>query len=184
METAINQLVVGIVYTAIILSLIWARFRFFKITSTKSKLVSYLNDPAVLVQLVFTYWLLWQAEQMPTLSAALAVVVYLLALALFWWAIKTAGELDFASSGVKEQIFTTGAFGLVRHPFYLSYIMVWVTSSVLLGSVYLWISCGVLIGLYIMSARQEEASIVKSEFGEPYKAYMRMTGMFLPKILG
>jgi protein-S-isoprenylcysteine O-methyltransferase Ste14 len=184
METIIIQLLIGTVYTAIIFSLIWARFRFFKITSTKSKLVSYLNDPAVLVQLVFTYWLLWQTEQISPLSAILAVAVYLLALALFWWAIKTAGTLDFASSSVKEEIFTSGAFGLVRHPFYLSYIMVWITSSALLGSIYLWVSCAVLIGLYYMSAKQEEASMVGSELGESYKAYALKTGMFVPKVLG
>ena len=183
MEIAINQLIVGIVYTAIILSLIWARFRFFRITSNKSKLVSYLNDPAVLVQLVFTYGLLWQADQLSTLKTAVVVVVYCLALALFWWAIKTAGQLDFASSDVKGQIFTTGAFGLVRHPFYLSYIMVWITSSTMFGSAYLWVSSFVLIGVYFSSAMQEEANILSSEFGEMYKRYKLVTGMFIPRIL-
>lgn len=182
METVINQLIIGLVYTAIIISLIWARFSFFKITSNKSKLVSYLNDPAVLVQLIFTYGLLWEAESISTTKTASVVAVYGISLALFWWAIKTARDLNFASSAVKDQIFTTGAFGVVRHPFYLSYIMVWLTSSALFGSVYLWISCVVLIVLYYSSARQEEASILESEFGESYETYKLATGMFLPKV--
>lgn len=184
-ETAIiNQLIIGIVYSAIILSLIWARLRFFKITSKKSKLVSYLNDPAVFVQLAFTYGLLWQAPQISTSATIAVVAVYSLALALFWWAIKTAKGLHFAAGDVKGQIVSSGAFGLVRHPFYVSYMMVWIASSALLGSLFLWASCVVLIAMYVHSAREEEAGILAGELGAEYQAYRVRTGMFVPRVLG
>jgi protein-S-isoprenylcysteine O-methyltransferase Ste14 len=182
MEMVISQLIIGTLYTAIILSLIWARFRFFKIKTKQSKLVSYLNDPAVLIQLVFTYGLLWQSEYISITATVLVTLCYVSSLVLFWWAIKTAGALDFASSEAKGQVLTTGAFGLVRHPFYLSYILVWVSSSALFDSVYLWLSSTVLVCLYILSAKQEEASILKSESGESYATYKLETGMFLPKV--
>ncbi len=180
MEAVISQLIIGIVYSSIIVSLIWARFRFFKITTKKSKLVSYLNDPAVLVQIGVTYGLLWQSENISLLATFCVLIAYLLSLTLFWWAIRTAGDLDFASSDVKGQIFTTGAFGLVRHPFYLSYMIVWLTSSSLFGSIYLWASCLVLIGIYVYSARQEERSIIEGAFSIVYQDYKTNVPMLFP----
>lgn len=180
MEIVISQLIIGTLYTAIILSLIWARFRFFKIKTKQSKLVSYLNDPAVLIQLVFTYGLLWQSEYISITATVLVTLCYVSSLVLFWWAIKTAGALDFASSEAKGQVLTTGAFGLVRHPFYLSYILVWVSSSALFGSVYLWASCAVLILIYFSSAKREEASILASSHKLEYSAYMKAVSMFIP----
>jgi protein-S-isoprenylcysteine O-methyltransferase Ste14 len=158
--------------------------RFFKITSKKSKLVSYLNDPAVFVQLAFTYGLLWQAQQISTTQTLVVVAIYSLALALFWWAIKTAKGLHFAAGDVKGQIVSSGAFGLVRHPFYVSYMMVWIASSALLGSLFLWASCVVLIAMYVHSAREEEAAILGGELGEVYQAYRVKTGMFVPRVSG
>ncbi len=182
MEIVISQLIIGTLYTAIILSLVWARFRFFKIKTKQSKLVSYLNDPAVLIQLVLTYGLLWQSEGISVTATVLVALCYMSSLSLFWWAIKTAGELDFASSEANGKILTTGAFGLVRHPFYLSYIVVWVSSSALFGSIYLWASCAVLIAIYFSSAKREEASILAGDHSSHYSKYMKTVSMFFPFI--
>lgn len=179
---SINQILLTAVYTAIVLSLIWARFRFFKITDAKSKLVSYFNDPAVFVQLIFTYWLLWSADSLTLIETAVAGIAYSCSLALFWWAIKSAGQLDFASSGSKGEIITTGAFGFVRHPFYLSYLIVWLASTLLLNSIFLWLSALVLVGVYISSARTEEAGIVAGEQSAAYLAYREKVGMLVPRI--
>lgn len=179
---SINQILLAAVYTAIVLSLIWARFRFFKINSAKSKMVSYFNDPAVFVQLIFTYWLLWSANSLSVIETAIAVVTYSCSLCLFWWAIRSAGSLDFASSGSKGEIITTGAFGFVRHPFYLSYLIVWFSSALLLNSIFLWLSCLVLVGVYMSSARAEEAGIVAGEQSAAYLAYRKKTGMLVPRI--
>lgn len=178
----ISQILLTLVYTAIVASLIWARFRFFKINSAKSKLVSYFNDPAVFVQLIFTYWLLWSANSMTLIAAAIAMISYSLALGLFWWAIRSAGQLDFASSGSKGDIVTTGAFGFVRHPFYLSYIIIWTTSALLFSSIFLWASCLVLIGVYLYSAKEEEAGMMAGEQSSSYSAYRKKVGMLVPKL--
>lgn len=177
------QLLIAISYTAIVASLIWARFRFFKITSNKSKLVSYFNDPAVLIQIVFTYGLLLSAPS-PSFEATIsAFFCYCAALILFWWAIRTAGALDFASSEGSGAVITSGAFALVRHPFYLSYIIVWLTNAVLFNSLYLWISCVVLIGVYIYSALEEEKGFAASAYSAEYLEYMDRVGMLVPRLL-
>jgi protein-S-isoprenylcysteine O-methyltransferase Ste14 len=179
---SVNQILLASVYTAILCSLIWARFRFFKINNAKSKIVSYFNDPAVFVQLIFTYGLLWTADSLTLIETTIAVTIYIFSLSLFWWAIRSAGELDFASGSSKGEIFTTGAFGFVRHPFYLSYIAIWLTSTILFNSIFLWISCLILIGVYLLSAKEEEKGIMSSELSSQYSAYRKSVGMLFPKI--
>jgi protein-S-isoprenylcysteine O-methyltransferase Ste14 len=179
---SLNHILLASVYTAIVFSLIWARFRFFKINNAKSKMVSYFNDPAVFVQLIFTYWLLWSASSFTLIETAVAGVAYSGSLCLFWWAIRSAGQLDFASSGSKGKIITTGAFGLVRHPFYLSYLIIWFTSALLLNSIALWLSTLVLVGVYLLSAREEEAGMISGDQSSAYLAYRKKVGMLVPKI--
>jgi protein-S-isoprenylcysteine O-methyltransferase Ste14 len=179
---SINQVLLASVYTAIVCSLIWARFRFFKINNKKSKMVSYFNDPAVFVQLIFTYGLLWSADSLTFIETTIAVTIYSFSLSLFWWAIRSAGELDFASSGSKGKIVTTGAFGFVRHPFYLSYIAIWLTSTILFNSIFLWISLFALLTVYVISARAEEASILIGNQEDMYKKYISNVNMFFPKV--
>lgn len=179
----VYQTLIALIYGAIIVSLIWARFRFFKITTNKSKLVSYFNDPAVLVQIVFTFGSLFQIDALSLQATIAAILSYSAALFLFWWAIRTAGELDFASSEGKGAVITSGAFNLVRHPFYLSYIVVWVTNSVLFNTIYLWISCIVLIGVYLYSAREEEKGFISSAHASDYLEYMSRVGMLVPRLV-
>ncbi|MFK7864163.1 MAG: isoprenylcysteine carboxylmethyltransferase family protein [Pseudohongiellaceae bacterium] len=177
------QILIALIYGAIVASLIWARFRFFKITNNKSKLVSYFNDPAVMVQIFFTFAYILEWEAPAARASLIALLCYLGALLLFWWAIGTAGELDFASSGGKGQIITSGAFALVRHPFYLSYIIVWATNSILFNSIYLWVSLIILLGVYFYSARAEESAFAASDFAAEYQAYKARVGMLVPKIV-
>ncbi len=179
---SLNQILLASAYTAIVYSLIWARFRFFKINNAKSKMISYFNDPAVFVQLIFTYGLLWSADSLTLIETAIAVTIYSFSLGLFWWAIRSAGELDFASSDSKGTIVTTGAFGFVRHPFYLSYIAIWLTSTILFNSIFLWISCLALIAVYLLSAKEEEKGIMSSALSSKYSTYRENVGMLFPKI--
>lgn len=180
---SIYQAIIALAYGAIVGSLIWARFRFFKITNNKSKLVSYFNDPAVMVQIVFTFGSLFNSESLSLLATTMALACYGAALLLFWWAIRTAGKLDFASSEGSGAVITSGAFNLVRHPFYLSYIIVWLTNSMLFNSIYLWISCLVLIGVYLYSAREEEKGFIASDYSAEYLEYRNRVGMLLPKLI-
>ena len=76
-----------------------------------------------------------------------------------------------------------GVFRLVRHPFYLSLIIVCFSLVLLFGS-YLLLAGFVLVAVILGSKAREEERILTQEFGEEYLAYQRTTGMFLPKILG
>ncbi len=171
-----------VLYSAIVLSLIWARLRFFKMTSGTPRLSALLYDATVATQIVTTLVLMFTTSGKSLPLVAASICLYSLSLILFWWSIFTAKKLDFAFSNDVGNIVTTGPFRLVRHPFYVSYILAWLSSTFLFNSLILWITLLYLMAFYFLSARKEERVILKSVYSDEYRKYIQNVGMFLPGI--
>ena len=172
-----------LLYIVIIGSLIWARLRFFKVSAGTAKLSVVLYDLAVGVQILSTLYFMVRRNDVAPVAIYLCALLYLFSLLLFWWAIRTARSLDFAFSDKVGSIVTTGPFRLVRHPFYVSYMLVWIGSTLLFNSITLWITLFYLMTFYILSARKEERVILKSVYSVEYEKYIQDVGMFLPRII-
>jgi len=171
-----------VLYVCIVLSLIWGRLQFFKMTSGTPKLGALLYDAMVAVQIITTLFLMVTTSGNILPLVAASIFLYALSLAVFWWAIFTAKTLDFAFSNEVGSIVTTGPFKIVRHPFYTSYMLAWFASSLLFNSLLLWITLLYLVAFYYLSAKKEEGVILKSVYSKEYKNYVRNVGMFLPRI--
>ena len=86
------------------------------------------------------------------------------------------GEVRETASVIRE-----GVFGVVRHPIYLSEVLLYsglfmLNMSLAAGAV--WI--GATAFLYFLS-RYEERLLLK-RFGEGYRTYMREVGMWIPRL--
>ena len=81
----------------------------------------------------------------------------------------------------KGELVTSGIYAFIRHPQYTGFMLI------TLGMLFDWATLPMLIMwpvlavLYYKLAKKEEADM-QSEFGEQYKLYKRMTGMFLPRL--
>ena len=101
---------------------------------------------------------------------------------LFLQAHQALGEFYGVKLFVKEshRVIDSGPYAYIRHPMYTIY-MSWIVSTLLFlphyGVAFLLITA--LTGFSRM-ARSEERMLCK-ELGEPYEAYLKRTGMFLPK---
>lgn len=171
-----------LIFTIIVASLIWARIKLFKVRSKSSKTGSLLYDPIVAIQIVSTFYHFGFSSFSNLISPLLAFVFYSISLSLFWWGVQTVNQLDFAFSNNVGKIVTSGPFSIIRHPFYLSYILCWITSTVLFNSIELWITLLYLIAFYSISAKTEEKVIMKSEYSIEYESYRNNIGMFLPRV--
>lgn len=81
-----------------------------------------------------------------------------------------------------KSIVTYGAYKRIRHPFYASFLLVFVGAFIFCPH---WITFLTLVyGFLILSftAAREERRLSASEFGAEYQDYMRRTGRFLPKL--
>ncbi len=169
-------------YITIILSLIWARFRFFSTQATEITLWVRLYDPVVAIQILTSLYLFYIAPESTALASSVWLAALLTSLCLFWWAILTARNLDFAFSKNVGKLLTSGPYAIVRHPFYTSYILIWASTTILFNSVFLWITLFYLLTFYLMSARDEEKVILSSEHSKEYFEYRQRVGMFIPRI--
>ncbi len=173
----------AILYTCTILSLVWGRFFFFKVKSQNTRLSAILYDPVVVVHIGYSYLSILDISRTPALWAiVVACLIYIASLLLFWWGINTAKQLNFAYGDFKGELITSGPFQLLRHPFYLSYMLIWSTSTFLFNSLPLWITLFYLVAFYLSSAKSEEKTILSGEQANIYRAYYKKTNMFIPRI--
>ena len=170
------------IYTAILVGLIWARYRFFVVKSKPSRISSLLYDPVVVVQVISTYYHFTLPSAISNNHGYFSLCLYLLGFLLFWWSIITSKKLNFAFSQEVRELVTTGPFAWVRHPFYISYIATWLSSTLLFNSPLLWIPLAYLISFYVFSAKREERAILSSRYSKEYLKYSQNVGMFLPRI--
>lgn len=177
----INTLLL-LVFLGIVSSLLWARFRFFNIKSSTSKIGSLLYDPIVATQIILTLFLIFDSDEIALIHTFICLFFYLFGLLLFWWSIFTAKKLDFAFSDQVGSIIKNGPFSYVRHPFYLSYLFVWAGSTFLFNSIFLWITLIYLLAFYLISAKAEEKVISNSKHSKEYHQYSQNVGMFIPRI--
>jgi protein-S-isoprenylcysteine O-methyltransferase Ste14 len=88
-----------------------------------------------------------------------------------------------AQSGIIEdhKLIQNGPFGIIRHPLYVSYILILVGLSLILLIYWLLIpTIFIIIGIY-PTAKAEEKNLIE-EFGEEYIEYKQKVGMFFPKL--
>ncbi len=172
-----------IVLTYVILSLLWARFTFFKVTSKNTRLSALFYDPVAAVHIGTTYYcLLIDSAPLSPWTAVLACMFYICGLLLFWWGIYTAKNLNFAFGNFSGRIVTTGPFRYIRHPFYTSYALIWLTNTLLFNSPLLWITLLYLVFFYLSSAKSEERAILSSASADEYRTYCNETNRFIPRI--
>ncbi|MCI5105936.1 MAG: isoprenylcysteine carboxylmethyltransferase family protein [Pseudomonadales bacterium] len=176
------QLTLLLTYITIIVGLIWARYRYFNVSTNSSRKGAYFYDPIVSVHIVATLYEFTQPNNPKVLVFLISALCYLMGTSLFVLSIRNADNLDFAFSDKVSNLVTTGTYALVRHPLYVSYALVWLGSTVLFNSFLLWITLAYLIAFYIFSAIKEERVIMNSEYSREYEDYCQDVGMFLPRI--
>lgn len=82
-----------------------------------------------------------------------------------------------------HQLITIGIYRLVRHPVYLSYLLLFLGSCTLLhSSLFTFILLNLVCGLWLNNRIAIEEEMLIAKFGEEYKAYQRKTRKILPFI--
>ncbi len=90
-------------------------------------------------------------------------------------------NIIFGEKRERPEVITKGVFGIVRHPIYLSEILLYLGAIVLsisLVAAAIWII--VIFFLYYISRHEER--LLLARFGEEYERYMKETPMLVPRI--
>jgi len=151
------------------------------VKSNSSRIGRLLYDPAVAIHMTMTYYQFFTVQEIGSTKSIIGMIFYAIGLTLFWWANITAKKLEFAFSSNVGNIVTTGPFAIIRHPFYTSYIFVWLSSTILFNSSTLWTTLFFLVAFYVSAAVSEERVILRSQRSREYREYSQHVGMFLPR---
>jgi protein-S-isoprenylcysteine O-methyltransferase Ste14 len=110
-------------------------------------------------------------------------VLYLAALALFWWAINTSLRHPLSavfSPDLPTHLVANGPYRMIRHPLYCSYLMCWLAGWVATGRMWLAPTVVVMLVIYVIAAAEEEKKFMRSSLAEPYQRYRARTGLLFP----
>ena len=81
----------------------------------------------------------------------------------------------------KHSLVIHGPYRWVRHPFYDSAALLMVAVSLIAANWFLLLTGGLAFVLLVVRTRTEEEKLL-ARFGEAYRAYMKRTGRFLPRV--
>lgn len=109
------------------------------------------------------------------------IVVVIAAGLLAAWGLRSIGG-EMASQAevlADTQLITGGAFALVRHPLYLSILLLWAGAAVALLSWLLAVCTVGLVPLFVSRSRLEER-LLTEHFGDAYRRYAELVPMLVP----
>ncbi len=97
------------------------------------------------------------------------------------WGLWSIGRQMSSQAEVRPdtELVTDGAFRLVRHPLYLSILLLWAGGTLALASWFMAACTVVLLPLFVARSRLEERILMR-HFGAAYGAYMARVPMLLP----
>lgn len=124
----------------------------------------------LLVDHLASYWLL---------AAAMTIVAF----GLFWWTVRATNRRRLTLAFDDDQptfLHRQGPYRWVRHPFYASYILFWLASSLATPSLLPWIVPVCFMAIYVVAAMKEESKFEASFLGQEYAWYRSEVGMLLP----
>jgi protein-S-isoprenylcysteine O-methyltransferase Ste14 len=110
-------------------------------------------------------------------------VLALGALILYEWSRRTVIDRNFfvgLSGEVPRAVCAEGPFRLVRHPFYVSYVLAFVAVALAFPSPIVGAACLLNIGLFVYMAFDDEKTLMASALGVEYETYRMRIGMFVP----
>ena len=167
--------------TAALAAFSWGMVRFFHTTSgytPHTRLVAALGFASAVchVHAIWTSTARWP-------SGLAAAVLYLAAIALFFWAIRSCGRQRLTAifeRDVPQWLVQKGPYRLVRHPFYVAYTLSWLAGWIASRS---WLALGSTIMMattYIIAAASEERKFRTSPLAAAHAAYCKRTGFMFP----
>lgn len=160
-----------------------AAFSFFRRNLNPVMSINFQKVAAVGSMLLQFYMLYFYADS-TFWRCVLAEALLVLSTVMFVWALRSsqARLSEIYSTDSPNFINRTGAYNVVRHPFYTSYLLMYLAGACVTPPPVLLIQTLIMLAFYYHGARFEERKFSESSLAEDYRAYRQEVGMFFPKL--
>lgn len=127
-------------------------------------------------------WMLWASLPIPTAVRWIGVGLIGLSGGLLIWTFHHLGKnlTDTVVTRKEHALVTTGPYRYVRHPFYLSVLLLFVGMGIATANWFLGLAGTLPFVFLVARTRIEEAKLVE-RFGDDYRSYMSNTPGLFPK---
>lgn len=179
------QLIAGGLLVACLLSFGWAMRRFFLQPAGLTPGMQAIKYCGIAFGLLHVAAIAATPRIAP-LHGLFGAALYLCALGLFWWAIRTSLTRPLSaafSPDLPGHLVAQGPYRLIRHPLYCSYLLCWLAGCVVTARFWLAPTVAVMLVIYLVAARQEERKFMRSPLAESYSRYSARTGLLIPNPL-
>ncbi len=138
---------------------------------------------ATLLYLIRPAWLAWASIPLPGAIRWLGAVLGAGALVVLYWTLNSLGGnlTDTVVTRAQHTLVVGGPYRWIRHPFYISFLLLVGAVSLLASNALLAVIGIVVFALLAIRTPIEEQNL-EERFGEEYRQYKLRTGRFLPKV--
>ncbi len=139
---------------------------------------------AMIVYMIHPAWMQWAQIRLPVGLRWLAVAVGLAVLPLLRWLFHHLGKniSETVLTKERQELVVSGPYRWIRHPLYMAAIVGLSALSLIAANAFMAVMVALAAALLPVLVAQEEKHL-QEKFGERYRAYMRQTGRFLPRLL-
>lgn len=136
--------------------------------------LAFVIDPA---------WMSWSAVRIPVAIRWVGAGIGLAAAVLLITVFKTLGPnlTDTVVTRERHTLVTRGVYRFVRHPLYTATALAAVGNGLVTANWFLFVTGAMIFVLLVIRTRREEDRLIE-RFGEEYRAYMKTSGRFLPRV--
>ena len=136
-----------------------------------------------LVYLIHPGWMAWSKAGLPEWVRWVGIGAGATCTVLIYWLFRSIGSGITPTSATRTQhtLVTSGPYRWVRHPLYTVGSSFFVSLGMMADN---WFIAGLGVFAFVLMAARtpaEEANLI-AKFGDEYRAYMKRTGRYLPKL--
>jgi protein-S-isoprenylcysteine O-methyltransferase Ste14 len=128
-------------------------------------------------------WMAWSKMGLPDWFRWMGVAAGLASLGLIYWMFKSIGTgiTPTVATRQEHRLSTSGPYRWIRHPLYTFGTLAFLSLGVIADSWFILLLATLAFILLAMRTPNEEAHLI-AKFGDEYRAYMRRTGRYLPRL--
>jgi protein-S-isoprenylcysteine O-methyltransferase Ste14 len=128
-------------------------------------------------------WMAWSSMPIALWLRWAGLAVAFAAGGLLVWTFHNLGRnlTDTVVTRKNHSLVTTGPYRWIRHPFYLACLLGVLGGSLAMANWFFLLIGGIGSSLLVARTRIEEQKLI-DRFGEEYRAFMRRTGRFFPRL--
>ena len=131
-------------------------------------------------------WFVWRLALCPPgRFCGAGLSLFVLAAGLFAWTVGATRQTPPTLAFDTDQpafLLRHGPYRLVRHPFYLSYLLFWAGTAAACPGFWPWLTPAVMTAVYLRAALLEERKFGRSGLASAYEMYRGQAGLFWPRL--